>query len=190
MIVVVSGIGILVSIYNSMSERQHEIAVVRALGAGRQTVMLLVLLESILLSLIGGLAGWAGRPRTDRSIEPLDRHANRRFDWLLAVCGLRVGYNTSTRRFGRRRRLFAGRGRLSHGRGQGVQRQPPRADTPGRPPDAAAEPAESLRCKEPAHEPSTTSRCRPGPAPVAIGRWVSCYRPSGWWPVRFAAPCR
>ena len=58
MIVIVSGIGILVSIYNSMSERQHEIAVMRALGAGRQTVMLLVLLESILLSLAGGLAGW------------------------------------------------------------------------------------------------------------------------------------
>ena len=33
-IVIVSGIGILVSIYNSMSERQHEIAVMRALGAG------------------------------------------------------------------------------------------------------------------------------------------------------------
>lgn len=58
MIVIVSGIGILVSIYNSMSERQHEIAVMRALGAGRQTVMVLVLLESILLSLAGGLAGW------------------------------------------------------------------------------------------------------------------------------------
>jgi putative ABC transport system permease protein len=58
MIVIVSGIGILVSIYNSMSERQHEIAVMRALGAGRQTVMRLVLLESILLSLAGGLAGW------------------------------------------------------------------------------------------------------------------------------------
>jgi putative ABC transport system permease protein len=58
MIVIVSAIGILVSIYNSMSERQHEIAVMRALGAGRQTVMRLVLLESILLSLAGGVAGW------------------------------------------------------------------------------------------------------------------------------------
>ncbi len=58
MIVIVSGIGILVSIYNSMSERRHEIAVMRALGAGRQTVMFIVLLESILLSLAGGLAGW------------------------------------------------------------------------------------------------------------------------------------
>jgi putative ABC transport system permease protein len=57
-IIIVSGIGILVSIYNSMSERQHEIAVIRALGAGRRTVMFIVLLESILLSLLGGLAGW------------------------------------------------------------------------------------------------------------------------------------
>lgn len=59
MIVIVAGIGILVSIYNSMSERRHEIAVIRALGAGRSTVMLIVLAESILLSLAGGLAGWA-----------------------------------------------------------------------------------------------------------------------------------
>ena len=58
MIVVVSGIGILVSIYNSMSERRREIAVMRALGARRSTVMTIVLLESILLSLGGGLAGW------------------------------------------------------------------------------------------------------------------------------------
>ncbi len=67
MIVIVSGIGILVSIYNSMSERQHEIAVMRALGAGRQTVMLLVLLESILLSLAGGLAGWVVGHVLDRA---------------------------------------------------------------------------------------------------------------------------
>ena len=58
MIVIVAGIGILVSIYNSMSERRHEIAVIRALGAGRPKVMFIVLAESILLSLAGGLAGW------------------------------------------------------------------------------------------------------------------------------------
>ncbi|MFV2065830.1 MAG: ABC transporter permease [Pirellulales bacterium] len=57
LIVVVAGIGILVSIYNSMSDRQREIAVMRALGAGRSTVMAIVLLESILLSLTGGIAG-------------------------------------------------------------------------------------------------------------------------------------
>ena len=59
MICVVSGVAILVSIYNSMSERRHEIAVMRALGAGRRTVMAVVLLESVILSLGGGLAGWS-----------------------------------------------------------------------------------------------------------------------------------
>jgi putative ABC transport system permease protein len=58
MIVVVSGIGILVSIYNSMNDRRREIAIMRALGAGRSTVMWVVLFESILLSLGGGLVGW------------------------------------------------------------------------------------------------------------------------------------
>lgn len=57
LIVVVAGIGIMVSMYNSMSERFREIAIMRALGAGRGTVMAVVLLESILLSACGGLAG-------------------------------------------------------------------------------------------------------------------------------------
>ncbi|HEX3998364.1 MAG TPA: ABC transporter permease [Pirellulales bacterium] len=58
LVVLVAGIGILVSIYNSMSERRHEIAVMRALGARRNTVMTVVLFESILLALGGGLMGW------------------------------------------------------------------------------------------------------------------------------------
>ena len=66
MVVIVAGIGILVSIYNSMSERRHEIAVMRALGARRNTVMLIVLLESILLALGGGLLGLACRTFTGR----------------------------------------------------------------------------------------------------------------------------
>lgn len=57
MIVIVAGIGMMVSIYNSMSERRHEIAVMRALGARRSTVMAIILLESILLSLGGGVLG-------------------------------------------------------------------------------------------------------------------------------------
>ena len=57
-ICIVSGVSILVSIYNSMSDRRHEIAVMRALGAGRSTVMMVVLFESIMLSLGGGLLGW------------------------------------------------------------------------------------------------------------------------------------
>ena len=55
--VVVAGIGIMVSIYNSMSDRRREIAIMRALGASRTTVMVVILMESVLLSLGGGLLG-------------------------------------------------------------------------------------------------------------------------------------
>jgi putative ABC transport system permease protein len=57
LVVVVAGIGILVSIYNSMSDRRREIAIMRALGARRWTVMLVILLESILLAQGGGVLG-------------------------------------------------------------------------------------------------------------------------------------
>lgn len=57
LVIIVAGIGMMVSIYNSMSERRHEIAVMRALGARRATVMAIILLESILLSLGGGALG-------------------------------------------------------------------------------------------------------------------------------------
>jgi putative ABC transport system permease protein len=58
MICIVSGVSILVSIYNSMAGRRHEIAVMRALGASRAAVLTIVLVESIILSLGGGLVGW------------------------------------------------------------------------------------------------------------------------------------
>ena len=60
MICLVSGISILVSIYNSMAERRKEIAVMRALGAGRLTVMMIILAESVILSMLGGICGWVG----------------------------------------------------------------------------------------------------------------------------------
>jgi putative ABC transport system permease protein len=55
--VLVAGVGVMVGIYNSMTGRRHEIAVLRALGAGRSAVMFIVLLESIMLSIIGGFFG-------------------------------------------------------------------------------------------------------------------------------------
>jgi putative ABC transport system permease protein len=57
LIIIVAAIGILVSIYNSMNERSHDIAVMRALGASRVAVMLIVLFESILIASAGGLLG-------------------------------------------------------------------------------------------------------------------------------------
>jgi len=57
LIVLVSGIGIFVSIYNSMSARRREIAIMRALGAQRGTVLSIILAESIILCVGGGLLG-------------------------------------------------------------------------------------------------------------------------------------
>ena len=57
LIIIVSGIGIFVSIYNSMSERKREIAIMRALGASRQVVFAIILLESLILCVGGGLFG-------------------------------------------------------------------------------------------------------------------------------------
>ena len=58
MICIVSAISILVGIFNSMSQRTGEIAVLRALGAGRWKVMSIMLCESILLAVAGGFIGW------------------------------------------------------------------------------------------------------------------------------------
>ncbi len=54
----VSAISILVSIYNSMNERKHDIAVMRALGAPRDKILMIILMESLLIALGGGLLGW------------------------------------------------------------------------------------------------------------------------------------
>lgn len=59
LIVAVSGVGIFVSIYNSMSDRRREIAILRALGAPRSSVFSIILLESLLLCVGGGLLGLA-----------------------------------------------------------------------------------------------------------------------------------
>jgi len=58
LVCVISGISILVSIYNSMNDRKHDIAVMRALGAGRRKIMLIVMLEAMILALGGGFVGW------------------------------------------------------------------------------------------------------------------------------------
>ncbi|MEQ9407874.1 MAG: FtsX-like permease family protein [Fuerstiella sp.] len=58
MIIVVSGISIFVSIYNSMSDRRREIGIMRALGARRGSVFAIVLAESSVLCVGGGSLGW------------------------------------------------------------------------------------------------------------------------------------
>jgi putative ABC transport system permease protein len=53
----VSAVSILVSIYNSMNERTRDIAVMRALGASRDQVMLIIFCESLLITLLGAACG-------------------------------------------------------------------------------------------------------------------------------------
>jgi putative ABC transport system permease protein len=57
LVTIVAGVGILVSIYNSVSARLREIAILRALGATRTRVLLLICVESGLIGLFGGLLG-------------------------------------------------------------------------------------------------------------------------------------
>lgn len=57
LILLVSGVSIFVSIYNSMADRRREISIMRALGAPRSSVFSIILAESVLLCLIGGILG-------------------------------------------------------------------------------------------------------------------------------------
>ena len=57
-IIAVSGVSIFVSIYNSMSDRRREIGIMRALGAQRSTVFSIVVAESAVLCVGGGLIVW------------------------------------------------------------------------------------------------------------------------------------
>ncbi len=57
LVVIVAGVSILVSIYNSMADRKRSIAIMRALGARRATIFAIIVLESTTLCLLGGILG-------------------------------------------------------------------------------------------------------------------------------------
>jgi putative ABC transport system permease protein len=59
LVTVVAAVGILVSIYNSVSARLKEIAILRALGATRKTVLSLICLEAAVIAAIGSVLGVA-----------------------------------------------------------------------------------------------------------------------------------
>ena len=50
-------LGILVGLYNTIQGRRREIAILRALGAGAHHVFAVIVLESLVLCLMGGLVG-------------------------------------------------------------------------------------------------------------------------------------
>ncbi len=59
LVTIVAAVGILVSIYNSVSARMKEIAILRALGATRVRILSLICVEAGLIGLVGGLLGLA-----------------------------------------------------------------------------------------------------------------------------------
>lgn len=57
LVMVVAGLSIFLSLLNIMKDRRYDLAMMRSMGAGRFQVLLLVLLESIWITGIGGLLG-------------------------------------------------------------------------------------------------------------------------------------
>ena len=57
LVTIVAGVSILVSIYNSVTARNREIAIMRALGATRARILAAVCLEAGLVGVIGGILG-------------------------------------------------------------------------------------------------------------------------------------
>lgn len=57
LIVLVSAVGAGLAMFNSMNERRRDIAVMRALGARRGTIMGILVGEAVLIAAVGGLAG-------------------------------------------------------------------------------------------------------------------------------------
>jgi putative ABC transport system permease protein len=57
LIVFVSGLSIFIALFNSLKERQYELALMRVMGAGQQKLFVLIVLEGLLLSFIGFLVG-------------------------------------------------------------------------------------------------------------------------------------
>ena len=56
-VTIVAGASILTTIYNSVSARLREIAILRALGATRRRVLAIICIEAVAVGLIGGLLG-------------------------------------------------------------------------------------------------------------------------------------
>jgi len=82
LICLVSSISILVGIYSSMSQRKHEIAVMRALGASRTKVLMIMLCESVLMALLAGVLGWVAGHGLNALMSPV----------IESQAGIRIGF--------------------------------------------------------------------------------------------------
>ena len=85
LVVLVSALGILISMVGSSLERSRDVAIMRALGARRGHVLATVLIEAVLLAVGGGLAGWVLGHAIVAAIGP----------WIAANAGVRAGFFSS-----------------------------------------------------------------------------------------------
>ena len=82
LVTVVAAVGILVSIYNSVSARLREIAILRALGATRARVLSLICIESVLIGIAGALLGLlAGHAMAGVASYYFDRYVGEGIHW-------------------------------------------------------------------------------------------------------------
>ncbi|MEM6397015.1 MAG: FtsX-like permease family protein [Bacteroidota bacterium] len=58
-IMIVSALSVFISLFNSLRERHYELALMRGMGAGRNTIFGLIIAEGLLLGLIGFVVGIA-----------------------------------------------------------------------------------------------------------------------------------
>jgi putative ABC transport system permease protein len=56
-LILISGLSIFIALYNSLKERQYDLAIMRAMGASRTTLFMTLFLEGISLTVAGGIAG-------------------------------------------------------------------------------------------------------------------------------------
>ena len=56
-IIGISGLGIFIALYNSLKERKYDLAILRALGASRSQLLLLIFLEGIMMTFMGAILG-------------------------------------------------------------------------------------------------------------------------------------
>ncbi|MCE7054364.1 ABC transporter permease [Algoriphagus sp. AGSA1] len=56
-IIGISGLGIFIALYNSLKERKYDLAVLRAIGASKRQLLLLIFLEGAMLTFMGAILG-------------------------------------------------------------------------------------------------------------------------------------
>ncbi len=58
-LIIISGLGIFIALYNSLKERKYDLAILRAIGASRGQLLSLIFLEGIMLTFLGAVVGIA-----------------------------------------------------------------------------------------------------------------------------------